>query len=98
MDDPQDDATVEQWIERCRRLAAENQYLRAHLAGLGIDLPRLQNSQAHPAAPHRAKLSQSALNTAQKIALFRSLFRGREDVYLQNHVHLELLWPVEFRT
>ena len=80
MDDPQHGATLEERIERCRKLEAENHQLRAHFARMGIS-PLLQDSQTQSAAPHNAKPPKSSLNTAQKIVLFRSLFRGREDVY-----------------
>jgi hypothetical protein len=64
--------------EKCRRLEEENQRLRAVLARNGID---------HPPPPAETKpKTQSAPSTftsAQKISLFRSLFRGREDVYAQ---------------
>ena len=64
--------------EKCRGLECENQRLRALLAENGIALP---------VTPFEAKSqnppSRSTLTTEQKIALFRSLFRGREDVYAQ---------------
>ncbi len=64
--------------EKCRRLEDENQRLRALLTENGIDLP-VGPAEAKPQTPS----ARSTLNTAQKIALFRSLFRGREDVYAQ---------------
>ncbi|MBM3787955.1 MAG: hypothetical protein FJW30_26705 [Acidobacteria bacterium] len=63
-------------MERCRRLEDENRQLRALIA---------QSVFALPQPPSVIRLPQgvktSALKTEQKIALFRSLFRGREDVY-----------------
>ncbi len=64
--------------EKCRRLEDENHRLRALLTENGIDLP-VGPAEAKPQKPS-ARLT---LNTSQKIALFRSLFRGREDVYAQ---------------
>jgi hypothetical protein len=78
MDDSQDGSTLEAWIGRCRRLEAENQHLRARLARLGIEAAPIQEPQSHQTTPRPAP---SALTTAQKISLFRSLFRGRDDVY-----------------
>lgn len=83
MDDPKH-APLEEWLARYRELELENRRLRALLAKLGVDpsapvadippisIPTPVATSAHP-----------GLNTVQKIALFRSLFRGREDVYAQ---------------
>ena len=76
--DSQADIDTRALSEKCRRLEDENQRLRALLAENGIDLP-LAPSQSRPQTPS----VRSTLNIAQKIALFRSLFRGREDVYAQ---------------
>src|SRR5215471_20037930 len=76
--DSQADIDIRALLERCHRLEDENQRLRALLTENGIDLP-VGPAEAKPQTPS----SQSPLNTAQKIALFRSLFRGREDVYAQ---------------
>ncbi len=65
--------------EQCRRLEDENQQLRALLTKNGIGLPTTPKAEQKPQTPP----ARSTLNTAQKIALFRSLFRGREDVYAQ---------------
>src|SRR5215472_18956142 len=66
-------------LEKCRRLEGENQQLRDLLAENGIAVPAARpNGQ-----PLQAQAARPALNTALKIALFRSLFRGREDVYAQ---------------
>ncbi len=76
--DSQADIDIQALAEKCGRLEAENQRLRALVAENGIALP---------VTPAEAKLqtqpARSALNTAQKITLFRSLFHGREDVYAQ---------------
>lgn len=76
--DSQADIDVRALSEKCRRLEGENQRLRALLTENGIDLP-VGPAEAKPQTPS----ARSTLNTAQKIALFRSLFRGREDVYAQ---------------
>ena len=76
--DSQADIDIRALSERCHRLEDENQRLRALLTENGIDLP-VGPAEAKPQTPS----SRSPLNTGQKIALFRSLFRGREDVYAQ---------------
>ncbi|HUE02853.1 MAG TPA: hypothetical protein VMR62_25020, partial [Bryobacteraceae bacterium] len=68
----------------CERLRAENERLRRALAGSALGPEEKQQSQiptgetvlSAAGAPVHAKLS-----VPEKIALFRSLFRGREDVY-----------------
>jgi superfamily II DNA or RNA helicase len=65
--------------EQCRRLEEENQRLRALLTENGITLPVAPAIEALPQTPP----VRSTLKTEDKIALFRSLFRGREDVYAQ---------------
>ncbi len=65
-------ARVDALLKECLELREEISRLRAMLLENGIDpAPAL----AIPAEP------QSKLETGQKIALFRSLFRGREDIY-----------------
>ena len=65
--------------EKCRRLEDENQQLRALLTENGLGLPTTPKAGQKPQTPP----ARSMLSTAQKIALVRSLFRGREDVYAQ---------------
>ena len=65
--------------EQCRRLEEENQRLRALLTENGITLPVASAIEALP----QSSPVRSTLKTEDKIALFRSLFRGREDVYAQ---------------
>lgn len=65
--------------EQYQRLEDENQRLRALLTENGIALPVAPAVEAQPQTPP----ARPGLNTAEKIALFRSLFRGREDVYAQ---------------
>lgn len=63
-------------------LQAENARLVALLAAHGIEW-RLPSSavQTCPAPAPKAEPSRSNLSTADKVALFRRLFRGRTDVY-----------------
>ena len=76
--DSQADIDIQALAEKCWRLEAENQRLRALVAESGIALP------VTPAeAKRQTQPARSTLNTGQKITLFRSLFRGREDVYAQ---------------
>ncbi len=65
--------------EESRRLRTENERLRAILIQNGIapDPPQ-QVQQTVPPAQSNVKLG-----TSEKVSLFRSLFRGREDVYAQ---------------
>ncbi len=77
--DSQADIDIRALSEKCRQLEDENQRLRALLTENGITLPVTPTVEAKPQTPP----ARSTLNTAQKIALFRSLLRGREDVYAQ---------------
>lgn len=64
--------------DELQRLRDENQFLRAKLAENGISW------EYPPASPRVADAPPSAvttLETAEKVALFRRLFRGRMDVY-----------------
>jgi hypothetical protein len=64
--------------KKCRELKKENGRLRNLLAEHGV---ARASSPAMPSVePAAVKLS---LSTPEKITLFRSLFRGREDVYAQ---------------
>jgi hypothetical protein len=67
-----------------RRLLEENARLRCLLIAHSIPIPdaaqpTLQPPQALNAAPEVRK--PGVATAAQRIALFRSLFRGREDIY-----------------
>ena len=57
-------------------LKAENARLIALLEQHGIEW-----RQQDPAATAPRRLEPSRLSTAEKVALFRRLFRGRTDVY-----------------
>ena len=67
----------------CERLRAENQRLAALLREHGFQVPasdlHLPNSRGQQAAA--AGASGKELSVGQKVRLFRSLFRGRTDVY-----------------
>lgn len=69
--------------EQLARVTAECERLREENARLC----RLLSEQAHPATPAKSEPAQPQpstpheLSVPEKIALFRSLFRGREDVY-----------------
>jgi hypothetical protein len=88
MDDPHADMTNQNTVaqrlksahEECDRLRAENAHLRAMLG--------IQDSVSKEISPNSITIvdvpgSSNAVPSApeKKIALFRSLFRGREDVY-----------------
>jgi hypothetical protein len=76
-------AKLQQAEAECERLRAENAGLKARL----VDSPkpavvpaaRLSTSQATKAQPSHTVTNKSPAD--QKVDLFRSLFRGREDVY-----------------
>ena len=69
---------AEVWAE-CERLRAENRDLRQKLglSAVGIPIP--------PPAPEDENLFKATINSKsspeEKVNLFRSLFRGRDDVY-----------------
>lgn len=69
-------------LDSLAALQAENVRLVALLAAHGIDW-RLPSSavQTCPASAPKAEPQRSSLSTADKVALFRRLFRGRTDVY-----------------
>ncbi len=69
-DDPHHDLAA-----RCEQLEREIDRLRSLLGQHGIVIP------AATSTPPTVPLLASHLKTSEKIALFRSLFRGREDVY-----------------
>ncbi|RPH77332.1 MAG: restriction endonuclease subunit R, partial [Nitrospiraceae bacterium] len=68
--------------EETRRLREENARLRRALTVHGIPIPPLSPANPLPAKTVEAIPLESKEDRARKrIALFRSLFRGREDVY-----------------
>ncbi len=70
--------TIEGLRAECCRLREENERLRRHLVEDGIDLHRPPGPTV---ASEAGKVVRPKLGTLEKVALFRSLFRGREDVY-----------------
>ena len=64
--------------EELTRLRAENDRLRVLLAAHGIEW---QPPEPAPDPPPLPEPEPSRLTTAEKVALFRRLFRGRTDVY-----------------
>ncbi|MDH3443798.1 MAG: DEAD/DEAH box helicase family protein, partial [Deltaproteobacteria bacterium] len=72
------EGTLEALRKKCRELEEENEHLRNLLAEHGVvPTPWRATQSVEPAA------IKSSLSTPEKIALFRTLFRGREDVYAQ---------------
>ena len=68
--------------EENRLLREENASLRRVLAAHGISIPLLVPGDERPVLTLTPLASESKEERAHKrIALFRSLFRGREDVY-----------------
>jgi hypothetical protein len=78
--DRADRAEIDVLRRKCLHLEEENARLRNLIADRGIASEALgkRTQQSPEPTPNRPKLSP-----AEKIALFRSLFRGREDVYAQ---------------
>lgn len=64
-------------LEECKNLRAENKILRERL---GFCEARIEKEQ-HRKTKDFSPTDSSSLSTDQKISLFRSYFRGREDVY-----------------
>jgi hypothetical protein len=68
--------------EKNRHLREENIRLRKLLASHGIHIPPLQTeSIPHPQQGEQFPLESKDERAAKRIALFRDLFRGRQDVY-----------------
>jgi hypothetical protein len=68
--------------EETRRLREENARLRRALTVHGIPIPPLSPANPPPAKSVEAVQLESKVDRARKrIALFRELFRGRDDVY-----------------
>jgi hypothetical protein len=75
-----DNSEISELRKKCLDLEKENARLRSLLADHGIASEAFAKQTQRPAEPTP---SRPKLSTAEKIALFRSLFRGREDVYAQ---------------
>ncbi len=65
----------------CERLREENARLRQILAENGLSANRLPTGTTAPNNRPSAAPIKNELSPAEKVAIFRSLFRGREDVY-----------------
>lgn len=70
---------MDEYLRELQRLRDENARLKAVLAIHGISLETADSIR--PAVPEMAKPPRQMLSLEQKVALFRSLFRGREDVF-----------------
>jgi superfamily II DNA or RNA helicase len=70
---------VRRLLDECERLREENAQLRAVLASHDL-LPKPAVEMSQP-APDEAGVVTNSSPPEKKLALFRSLFRGREDVY-----------------
>ena len=73
---------IESALEESARLREENSRLRHLLAEHGIPIPTAASNNEAP-SPAGELLGERTVpdKAAQRLALFRSLFRGREDVY-----------------
>jgi len=76
---------LQEAMEECERLRQENRNLKAQLSSSSSQLtpgPQIpSNDQTEIQSSDGETASGSELTPADKIPLFRSLFRGREDVY-----------------
>src|SRR5258707_13663263 len=75
-------AELEKAVAECERLREENARLKLRIG----QAPDTRASRAEQASAHNTNVSTSATVTAEsppdlKVALFRSLFHGRDDVY-----------------
>ena len=70
---------VRRLLDECERLREENAQLRAVLASHDL-LPKPAVEVSQP-VPEEAGVVTNSSPPEKKLALFRSLFRGREDVY-----------------
>lgn len=70
-------------LAECSRLREENTRLRRSLAEHNISIPAYLESKATPSAEKDAAADAKSIadQIKHRVALFRSLFRGREDVY-----------------
>ena len=67
--------------EEVQRLQEENRRLRSLLITHGIPIPEATYSTGQPPRISGSEPNPKVGTAAQRIALFRSLFRGRDDVY-----------------
>ena len=76
---------LQEAMEECERLRQENDRLRAKISSFSLQatshLQIPSNDQIETPSSYVESVSGSELTPDDKISLFRSLFRGREDVY-----------------
>ena len=70
---------IRRLLDECTRLRQENERLRAVLDAHGL-LPKPAAVAPQPEPDHPGCITNSS-SPEEKLSLFRSLFRGREDVY-----------------
>ena len=69
-------------LAEMQRLREENLRLRCRLQEYGIQIPAVQSTTGIPVTTNALPSAHiPVLKAEQRIALFRSLFRGRDDVY-----------------
>jgi len=80
--DPQPDQ-LRSALAECNRLREENARLRSALAEHQVPIPTSPEARAVPSAEKDAVSDSKTVadQVKQRVTLFRSLFRGREDVY-----------------
>src|SRR5882724_2777993 len=97
MQDDQDlRARLEAAIAQSQHLRDEAQQLKAILAQHSIPLPepKIRESASTRYLPVPSEVAQIGIITdnAQKIALFKSIFRGREDIYAEQWCTKDGTW------
>jgi len=70
---------LDEMLKECERLWLENEHLRKRL-GLQFDNTPQSQLKIQPSPEDHSPVSNNS-SSDDKIRLFRSLFRGREDVY-----------------
>ena len=70
------DSKLAEALAECKRLQEENQRLRARL-----EIPHIETSVLSISEPTTQATITAKSSSDEKVKLFRSLFRGREDVY-----------------
>src|SRR5580698_5540581 len=70
------DSKLAQALAECERLQEENRQLRERLG-----IPRIETLAQPVSAPNTQVTVTAKSSPDEKVTLFRSLFRGRDDVY-----------------
>lgn len=68
-------------LQECDQLRIENHYLKDLIRQAGITLPYSKTEPDKSSAGSNLKTINNESLAELKVALFRSLFRGREDIY-----------------